>query len=242
MSSFEYRIAPEIFQSHPGYCRGVVVLDIAHNEAGPLTAPLTQQLREAEQTLRATVTGNVAEHPRIAAWRDAYRAFGAKPSEHRSAVEALTRRVLKPDALPDINPLVDIGNLITLRFLLPAGVHPVPASAEAAVSLSLRKTAEGDRFLPPDGSPAEQPAPGEIVFAHGQEVLTRRWTWRQAAGTQTQPDTRQVLVNIDGLPPASEAEVRAALQAVTELAQQYCDAHVRATQVLTAQQPLLSWT
>jgi DNA/RNA-binding domain of Phe-tRNA-synthetase-like protein len=241
MTSFEYRIAPEIFQSHPGYCRGVVVLDIAHNDAGPLTAALTQQMREAEQALRASVTGNVAEHPRIAAWREAYRAFGAKPSEHRSAVEALTRRVLKPDSLPDINPLVDIGNLVTLRYLLPAGVHPVPASAGSPVSLSLRKTADGDRFLPPDGSPAEQPAPGEIVFAHGQEVLTRRWTWRQAAGTQTLPDTRQVLVNIDGLPPASEAEVRTALQTVTALAQQFCGARVRASQVLTAQQPVLGW-
>ena len=143
--------------------------------------------------------------------------------------------------MPDINPLVDIGNLVTLRHLLPAGVHPVPASAGSPVSLSLRKTTDGDRFLPPDGGPAEQPAPGEIVFAHGQEILTRRWTWRQAAGTQTLPDTRQVLVNIDGLPPASEDEVRAAMQAVTELAQRYCGAHVRAAQVLSAQQPVLGW-
>ena len=46
MTTFDYRIAADIFRSHPGYCRGVVVLDIASNEPGPLTSTLTQQLHD----------------------------------------------------------------------------------------------------------------------------------------------------------------------------------------------------
>lgn len=238
MPRFRYTVAPEVFQQHPSYVRGVVVLDVAHNEAGAATAALTAQLREAEAALRQTVTGNVAEHLRIAAWREAYRAFGAQPSEHRSALEALARRVLKPDALPDINPLVDIGSLVTLRHLVPAGVHPLPADGG---ELALRQTAPGDQFVPADGSPAEHPAPREIVFAQGPQVLTRRWTWRQAAGTQTLPGTRAVFVNVDGLPPATAQEVRAAMQDITALAQTFCGARVRAAGVLSADQPRLDW-
>jgi DNA/RNA-binding domain of Phe-tRNA-synthetase-like protein len=59
----------------------------------------------------------VAEHPRIHAWREAYRAFGARPGEYRSSIEALARRVLRGDALPSINTLVDIGNVITFDSL-----------------------------------------------------------------------------------------------------------------------------
>ena len=72
------------------------------------------------------------------------------------------RRVLKPDTLPSINPLVDIGNIVSLQHRLPAGVHPFPALPQDIV---LRRARTGDTFLPADGTPAEVPTPGEIVLA-----------------------------------------------------------------------------
>lgn len=228
-----YTISPDIFRLFPGYCRGVVLARGLRNDA---PAPeLTALLREAEAALRERVTGNPAEHPRIAAWREAYRRFGAKPSEHRSAVEALARRVLKPDQLPAINALVDIGNLVSVRHLLPAGAHPADALQHG---LELRLAREGDHFAPPGGEPAEQPPTGEVVFAEGGEVLTRRWTWRQAAGTQTLPGTQEVFFNIDGLPPAAPAEVRAAMEDVASLVQRFCGGETRCV-LLDEQSPSL---
>jgi hypothetical protein len=125
MPDIRYSIAPDIFKLFPGYCRGVVVARGFTNR--PSAPAVTALLREAEAALRQRITGNVAEVPEIAAWREAYRRFGAKPSEHRSAIEALARRVLKPDQLPAINTLVDIGNLVSIKYLLPAGVHPTDA-------------------------------------------------------------------------------------------------------------------
>lgn len=217
MSMPTYRIAPEVLQQFPGYARGVVWVRGANN--GPSPAALVQQLREAEEAVRAAVGGNPAEHPRIAAWREAYRRFGAKPSEHRSAVEALVRRVLKPDALPSINALVDIGTVVSLRHLLPAGVHPLSGRTQ---DLELRHAREADRFEPPDGAAPEAPPPTEVVFASGDEVLTRRWTWRQAAGTQTLPDSREVFFNVDGLPPCTREELEAAMRDVAALVAQHC--------------------
>ncbi|MGC4028732.1 MAG: phenylalanine--tRNA ligase beta subunit-related protein [Steroidobacteraceae bacterium] len=228
-----YTLAPDIFRLFPGYCRGVVLARDFRN--GPSTPELTALLREAEAGLRARVTGNPAEHPRIAAWREAYRRFGAKPSEHRSAVEALTRRVLKPDQLPAINALVDIGNLVSLRHLLPAGAHPTDALQSG---LELRLAREGDRFAPPDGGPVEFPPAGEVVFTDGQQVLTRRWTWRQAANTQTLPETRGVFFNVDGLPPATSAEVRAAMEDIAALVQRFCGGETRCV-LLDAEHPQL---
>ncbi|WP_374668686.1 B3/4 domain-containing protein [Ramlibacter sp.] len=226
-----YAIAPEVLQQFPGYCRGVVWVRGARN--GASVPAVTALLRAAEAEARQRVTGNVAEHPRIAAWREAYRRFGAKPAEHRSAIEALLRRVLKPDDLPAINLLVDIGTLVSVRHLLPAGVHPIPPDGQG---LTLRHASEGDRFLPAGSDTAETPAPGEVVFASGAEVLTRRWTWRQAAGTQTLPETSDVFFNVDGLAPCTRAEVEAAMADVEALVRAHAGGEITSV-VLDAGRP-----
>ncbi|WP_051320715.1 B3/4 domain-containing protein [Cupriavidus sp. amp6] len=207
----EYLVSDDIFCDHPHYCRGVILVQVRDNRSA--SPELVALLRAAEHGTHASITGNVAEHPRISAWRDAFRLFGARASEYRSSIESLVRRVAKADALPSINPLVDIGTIASLRHLLPVGVHPVPASA----ALQLRRARPGDRFAPPDGGAPEPIAEGEIILAASADVLTRRWTWRQAANTQTLPDTSMVFVNIDGLPPATRAEVQAAMQDVQHL-------------------------
>ena len=234
MPALRYRIAPEVFEAHPAYVRGVLVFDQLDNRGDGAT--LVPLLREAEQRVRGTVAGNVAEHPRIAAWREAYRRFGAKPSEHRSSIEAMVRRVVQPGEIPSINPLVNIGNIVSLRHRLPAGVHPLGPDP---VSLELRAAEPQDVFTPADGKPAESPPAGEIVFVAGQEVLTRRWTWRQAQGTQTLADTTRVFFNIDGLPPCSEDEVMAAMREATAMVQAHCGGVVVLSGVLSAARPQL---
>ena len=54
-------------------------------------------LRTAEASARAALTGSTVERlPHVASWRDAYRAFGAKPQRTRNSVEALLRRAAGP--------------------------------------------------------------------------------------------------------------------------------------------------
>ncbi|MCU1722802.1 B3/4 domain-containing protein [Pseudomonas sp. 5P_5.1_Bac1] len=235
MSTFTYTVSPDVFDDHPDYRRGVVVFRNLDNTRP--NAELTALLRATEQALRERVTGNPADYPQIAAWREAYRRFGAKPSEHRSAIEALTRRVLKPDNLPDINPLVDIGNLLSLRYVLPAGVHPIGPQSKA---IELRKTLAADRFLVDAAAEPETIAPGEIVLAAGTRVLTRRWTWRQAADTRTLADTRCVFFDIDGLPPTTAEDVRSAMADLVELVARYCGGECVGHAVLHAEQPTLT--
>jgi DNA/RNA-binding domain of Phe-tRNA-synthetase-like protein len=220
----EYRIDAEIFRLYPGYRRGLVLGQQLRN--GVSSAGLGEQLRTQEAALRERVQGNPAEHPRIAAWREAYRRFGARPSDFRSSIEALVRRVLRGDALPGINALVDIGNLISLRYLVPVGVHPVPA---AEGMLCLRLSAPTDRFLPPDGAAAEVPEKGEVVFVQESTVLTRRWTWRQSALTLTLPETTAVFFNIDALPGVTDQEIDAAVRDIGQLVREHCGGDVQAT-------------
>ncbi|UZE22471.1 hypothetical protein LOY67_20910 [Pseudomonas sp. B21-056] len=235
MTAFSYHIHPEVFADHPDYRRGVVVF---HGLDNTVAQPeVSQQLRDSEIALRQQILGNPADYPQIAAWRDAYRQFGAKPSEHRSSIEALSRRVLKPDSLPDINTLVDIANLLSLRYVLPAGVHPITAHS---LSVKLRKADDLDRFLAEPGKEPEPIPSEEIVLAAGSRVLTRRWTWRQAADTRTLPETRCVFFDIDGLRPSTDADVKAAIADLTHLVSRYCGGECLGYAILDAGKPSLN--
>ena len=228
------RIFPEIFARFPGYARGVVLAYDVMN--GPSSVELTGLLREAERLVRQRVKlEELAEHNHIKPWREAYRAFGARPSEYRSSIEALCRRALGGKEIPSINTLVDIGNVISLRHLVSAGGH---ALDEVAGDLALRPAAGTETFIPFGGEQVEHPEPGEIIFVEGDPILTRRWTWRQAYHTSTQFDTRFIEFNIDGLPPVTEGEIDSIGRELAEMVGHFCGGRTR-LDMLTATRPAI---
>jgi DNA/RNA-binding domain of Phe-tRNA-synthetase-like protein len=218
-----YSISQEIINKYPGYARGVVLAFDVHN--GPSPDLLVQMLRDAEASVRQQSTiETIAEHPRIKAWREAYKAFGAKPSEYRSSVEAMARRALRNDLIPSINALVDIGNLVSLQHLLPVGGHSMD---ELTRDISLRLATGEENFIPFGSTEIEHPLPGEVIFAEGNTVLTRRWTWRQANHTLTLLETHSIEFNIDRLPPVEMEEVHAIAKQVMSLVNEFCGGKMR---------------
>ena len=192
---------------------------------GPSPNRLIQRLREAEATVRQQTTlENIAEHPRIKPWREAYKAFGAKPSEYRSSVEGMARRALRNDELPSINTLVDIGNIVSLQYLVPVGGHSMD---ELTQDIALRFATGDEDFTPFGSTETEHPLPGEVIFVEGNTVLTRRWTWRQANHTLTLPETRSIEINIDRLPPVEMEEVYAIASEVMALVSEFCGGRLR---------------
>jgi DNA/RNA-binding domain of Phe-tRNA-synthetase-like protein len=64
------------------------------------------------QRLAAT---ELAAMPHIGEARAAYKAFGLDPGRHRISSEALYRRIRQGKALYQINPLVDVNNIVSLE-------------------------------------------------------------------------------------------------------------------------------
>jgi len=214
----QYRIPPRLFELYPGYVRGLVICRDVTN--GVLQPELLTMLRQAEEAMRATLTvEDLPAHPVIAAWREAYRCFGAKPSEFRSSLEAMARRVLRGQELPSINTLVNIGNYLSINCMLPVGGHAID---HLAADLELRPADGSETFIPFGGTEVEHPEPGEIIFVEGQQVLTRRWTWRQANHTLTLPETTAIVFNLDGLPPVGLDQIRAVADETAELVKRFC--------------------
>jgi len=232
MSPLYYTISPDIFRKYPGYVRGVVLATGVHNGESP--EALVRLLRQAEESVRARLNlETLAEQAAFKSWREAFRAFGAKPADFRPSIEAMARRVLRGDPLPSINTIVDIGNVISLRYLLPAGAHAIDHLTR---DISLRLADGTENFIALGSEELEHPLPGEVIFAEGSTVLTRRWVWRQGNHTLTLPESTAIEFNVDGMPPTSRDVVEEAGKDSAGLISQFCGGQLH-WEVLTEAHP-----
>ena len=217
-----YHVDPPLFFNYPGYVRGLVIVRRAVNIESPIDE-VARMLLSAQKTIRQrTDLEPLSTHPHIAAWREAYRAFGAKPSEYPSSIEALVKRVRRGDDVPYINTLAALCNSVSLRYLVPIGGHAIDVmSPDGELRLGF---ANGDEeFTPFLGDSIEHPYPGEVVFTYNTStVLCRRWTWRQGEFSKLQRTTTAVVINVDGLPPVTRADVETICNDLATLAGLYC--------------------
>lgn len=171
------------------------------------------------------------ELPHVAAWRAAYRAFGAKPQRTRNSLEALLRRA---DAgLPRVNRLTDLYNAVSMLHQLPLGGEDL--SAYVGPPRLVRATGDEPFDTIADGADVvEHPDPGEVVWCDQAGVTCRRWNWRQARRTQLRNETTTALFILDALNPLSDEALHAAADdLVTHLARLGPDVQV-ARRLITA--------
>lgn len=202
------RIDPAIVAGYPTY-HGLVLYATGLRN-GPSDARSLDLLREAEESVRQMFTAMPpAEHPHLAAWREAFRGFGVKPQRTMNSAEALITRVLKGSGLPGVNRLVDAYNAVSVRFAVPCGGEDM----DAVVGHVTLKFAEGDEPFETikDGAPAvEYPAQGEVVWADEAGVTCRVWNWRQGTRTRLHENTVNAYFLFDALAPMTSEELNRA--------------------------------
>lgn len=187
---------------------------------GPSSPELLDMYRAEQQAVSERLeTTAIADHPSIAAWRRVFTGFGAKPTQYRNAAEALLRRLSKQGDIPSINTLVDIGNLVSIRYAMPIAVFD---QAEVAGSTTVRFAAGDERFTDLGSSESVHPDPGEVIFVDTDNVVSaRRWCWRQSAGSATSPTTVDALITIEGHHEAAADDIQSALTDLTALLATY---------------------
>lgn len=148
--------------------------------------------------------GPESELAEVSAWRRAYAQMGLKPTQYRSAAEALLRRFRREGDLPRLHPLVDLGNALSLAFALPVAVFDL---AGVDSKLEVRHATGGEEHVG-FGGEIERAEPGEVIFADAAgHAHARRWTFRQSRRSTVSADTRDVLIVAEGLHPTAGADV-----------------------------------
>jgi len=223
-----------IFERFPEYIRAIVVVEGIDNQG--VQPEVEELLREAEARCEALFAQEgLTSHPRIASWREAYRVLDMRPGKNYSSVEALARRARGGSPVPYINTLVALMNGFSLQHLVPCGGDDLDAVENDLVL----RLAEGDEeFVPLGSRGVEHPEPGEAVYVDADQVLCRRWNWRQGDGTKVTPASRNVLINIDCLPPVGMAKAEALVVELAELVNRSCSCAVR-HHLITASEPFV---
>ena len=195
-----------VFDKLPDYCVGVVTAKGICNsgEHQEIEKMLDESIKLAESRF---LDHKVKEEPDVIPYRAAFQALGMNPNKYMCSIEALFTRIAKAKGMPHINPLVDLNNAISLKYTLPMGTHDLAA---APGDMEIRFSRQDDTFLPFGGDAEESPDEGELVYAVGSQVRTRRWTWRQSEHGKITADSGYVFFPIDGFIGFNDERVRAA--------------------------------
>ena len=130
------------------------------------------------------------------------------PTQYRSAAEALLRRLTKQGDIPSINTLVDLGNLVSIRYALPVAVFDTRAISGP---VTVRFADGSERFTNLGQAAPEQPEPGEVIFVDvAGMVIARRWCWRQSEESAARSDTTDAIVTVEAHHAGARADVEAA--------------------------------
>jgi DNA/RNA-binding domain of Phe-tRNA-synthetase-like protein len=225
----------EIVSRFPAVVGGALVARVVNR---PTRASLATALADEVAAARTRLDGTpLSEVPSLAAWRHVFRGFGVDPTQYRSAAEALLRRITKGDDLPSINALVDLANLVSVRYALPVAVFDQRGVAGG----TLVRLARGDEaWADLGGSTAEHPDPGEVIFVDAAAAVSaRRWCWRQSRASAAREDTTDVLVTVEGHHETARADVTAALGDLVALMAAEADALIERRAILDAANPSL---
>ena len=205
-------VAPEVFVLRPDYRALLLVVDGL--QPGPSDDASEALLVAAQVRAREAMRDQpVEELARVASWREAYRAFGAKPQRTRNSLEALLRRA--ESGLPRVNRLTDVYNAISVSHQIPLGGEDLQRYVGAP---QLRRAIGTEPFdTVANGADAiEYPDLGEVVWCDDAGVTCRRWNWRQARRTQLSDGTTAALFILDALNPVTNDDLQKAADELSE--------------------------
>ena len=181
---------------------------------GPADDELRKEAAEAEEEVRRRFPSPdaIRDDLIVRALRDFLWRTGVDPTKLRPSSEALLRRVVRGGKLPSINNVVDVGNIVSLRTLVPIGIYDLDRLV--GEELVLRRSREGEEFVPIGGRPLR--LSGELCIADAQRPI-HIYLHRDSEYTKVGEDTRDVLVIACGVPGLEARLVKGALDSVVGL-------------------------
>jgi DNA/RNA-binding domain of Phe-tRNA-synthetase-like protein len=233
-----FRYAQEILARYPSVVGGVILASGLTNDSSP--DALRAEYTAGQVAVRTRIGETpLSQLPSLAAWRSVFRGFGLDPTQYRGAAEALLRRLTKKGEIPSVNTLVDIGNLVSIRYALPVALFDLRATSG---TITVRFATGDERYTTLNEAGEAQPAhpePGEVIFADETGlVIARRWCWRQSDESAMREDSTRALVTVEAHHEVGQADVTAALADLQSLLARYAGGEYE-TAILDADHPEL---
>lgn len=205
-------VSEEIKQVCPDFVGACVDAQVKNSK---YSQALWDEINALGDDYRATLTTeSLKDLSGIAATRKVYRACGKDPSRYRPAAEALIRRQLKNKDLYQIDTLVDLINLASIRFGYSIGGFDADRFAGDTLTLGVGREDEpfegiGRGMINIEGLPVYRDAEGGVGTPTSDHERTK-----------INIDTTHLVVLINGY-DGDEEHVRANAMYISELLRKY---------------------
>ena len=207
-------VSDEIEQVCPGFVGACVMADVVNT---PYCEGLWKEIHELGEHYKATLTTeSLKELSGIAATRRVYKACGKDPSRYRPASEQLIRRMLQGKELYQIDTLVDLINLASIRYGYSIGGFDADKFVGDTLTLGIGRAGEpyegiGRGMLNIEGLPVYRDQLGGVGTPTSDNERTKITL-----------DTRNLVVLINGY-DGNEGQVRANAEFILDLVGRYCE-------------------
>ena len=208
-------VSKEIEQVCPNFVGACVEADVINTA---YCEGLWEEIHAMEEQFRASLTTeSLKQLSGIAATRRVYKACGKDPSRYRPASEALIRRMLQSKELYQIDTLVDLINLASIKYGYSIGGFDASKFVGDTLTLGIGKAGEpyegiGRGLINIEGLPVYRDAQGGVGTPTSDHERTKITI-----------DTRHLLVLINGY-DGNEQSVRANAEFIIDLVNRYCSA------------------
>lgn len=219
----KFVVSKDVFEKLDNMCFGIVVAKGIDN---------TKNYNEINNMLKTIIEEDeirfedkkIKELEEISYYRDAFKSLGINPNKFMSSIESMLTRVSKNKGLPSINPIVDIGNVISLKYILPLGAHDIDTLNG---DINVRFSKQGDVFIPLGCEEIENLEDGELIYSAGDKVRTRRWIWRQSEQGKITNESKNIFFPIDGFSDINDSNVIKARDELATLLEKIFDCEIK---------------
>jgi len=216
----KFKIEKEILEKFSGVTVGVLIAKEIDN-TGPTPEEIQEEKRALQVKIRAQYpnTETLSQHPKIDVWRKAYSLFGGEPKKNKSSIENLYRKISNGKSIGQINKIVDIYNVISLKYMLPIGGEDLD-KMQGDLLLTYAQENEVPILLLGEKE-ARVPKKGEVIYKDALGTVCRRWNWKEAERTKLTETTKNIILVIESLSPIDPQETQQALQELKEKIEKY---------------------
>ncbi len=216
------KVDKQIFEKYPFLNIGVVVAKGIDNTGK--NSEIISMLSEQVNLIKTRYSIDTYKQlPKISAWKDVYRSFGAKPKKYSCSVQNLYRMIFDGVQLRHINKIVDIYNYISLKYTIPVGGDDID---KVDGDIFLHFATGEEKFISLNSTKVDYPKAGEVIYTDEKEVLCRRWNWRECDKSKMSEQTKNAVLVVEAIPPISKGEVQKIIEELAILVKKFCGGEI----------------
>ncbi len=219
----KFIVSKDFFEKVGNAYFGVVIVKGFDNKNSndKITKLLNESVKKSMDELKDV---RVKETDLVIPYRNAFVELGINPNKFMCSIEALLTRLSKGKEIPSINPIVDLTNGLSIKYNLPVGCHDID---NFSGDIMLRQASGEDTFVPFGSSELEMVDVGEYCYVSGNEVKTRKWTWRQGEKSKIDENSTNLFIPIDGFSDVNKDEVQKLQDELVEFLQDNYDVEIK---------------